>query len=209
MGAGISRLKRPKWSLKTSFWAAVAVVTIASLCALLVLKRSIWVELHVLTAVLATFMFGYLFLVLYYGVRFDRNEQYSFSWPGSKFESWWDGTSQFNTGGTLAEGGAEAGPLGMIVGFLLDLIVSAVIAFVIAVVLWLTFSFVVTAILVVAIPLFFLFRRSIRYIVVKGRSCHGNLGRSIFFALRATVTNTVWFYAILVAAQYIAGLKAA
>jgi hypothetical protein len=75
-------------------------------------------------------------------------------------------------------------------------------------VLWLTFSFVVTAILVVAIPLFFLFRRSIRYIVANGRLCRGNLGRSVVFALRATLTNIVWFYAILVGAQYITGFKA-
>jgi hypothetical protein len=207
---GISsiRLKRPKWSLKTSFWGAVGVVTVAALCTLLVLKRSLWVELHILAGFLAMFMFGYLFLVLYYGVRFDRNEQYSFSWPISKFETWWDATSQFNTGGTLTEGGAEAGPLGIIIGFLLDLLVSIIISFVIAVVLWLTFSFVVTAILVVAIPLFFLFRRSIRYIVANGRLCRGNLGRSVVFALRATLTNIVWFYAILVGAQYITGFKA-
>jgi hypothetical protein len=173
------------------------------------LNKSVWAELHILAGFLAIFMFAYLFAVLYHGVRFDRNEQYSFSWPASKFETWWDATSQFNTGGTLTEGGAEAGPLGIIIGFLLDLLVSIIIAFVIAVVLWLTFSFVVTAILVVSIPLFFLFRRSIRYIVAKGRSCRGNLGRSIVFALRATFSNTVWFYAILIAAQYISGLKAA
>jgi hypothetical protein len=84
-------------------------------CSLLVLKKSVWLELHILAGLLVILMFGYLFLVLYYGVRFDRNEQYSVSWPVSKFETWWDATSQFNTGGTLREGGAEAGPLGIII----------------------------------------------------------------------------------------------
>jgi hypothetical protein len=195
--------------LKTSFWAAVGVVAIASLCALLVLRESVWLELHILAGSLAILMFGYLFLLLYYGVRFDPNEQYSFSWSLSRFATWWDATSQFNTGGTLTEGGAEAGPLGLVVGFLLDLLVSIIIAFILAVVLWLTFSFLVTTILVISIPLFFLFRRSIRYVVAKGRSCRGNPGRSIVFALRATFTNTVWFYGILVGAQYIAGLRVA
>ena len=203
------RPRRPKWSLRTSFGGAVVVVTIASLIALFVLKKSLWVELHILAGSVAIIMFSYLFLVLYYGARFDRNEQYSFSWPVFKFETWWDATSQFNTGGTLTEGGAEAGPLGIVIGFLLDLLVSIIIAFVIAVVLWLTFSFVVTAILVISLPLFFLFRKSTGYIVAKGRSCRGNLTKSILFALRATFTNTVWFYAILIGAQYIASFKGA
>jgi hypothetical protein len=200
-------VKRPKWSLKTNFWGAVGIVTLATLCALLALKQSVWVELHVIAGVLALFMFGYFLLLLYYGVRFDRNEQYSFSWPASKFETWWNATSQFNTGGTMTEGGADAGPLGMLIGFLLDLLLSIIIAFVIALVLWLTFSFLVTAVLAISLPLFFLFRRSIRYIVAKGRACRGNLGKSVRFALRATFTNALWFYAILIAAQYIAGLK--
>lgn len=120
-----------------------------------------------------------------------------------------DAASQFNTGGTFTEGGAEAGPLGIIIGFLLDLLVSAVIAFVIAVILWLSFNLVVTGVVFISIPLFFLFRRSIRYIVAKGRTCHGNVGKSFLFALRATVTNTVWLYAILATAHYMARFKGA
>ena len=163
------KLRRPRWSVKTNFWGAAAVVLLVSLTTLLVLKKSIWTELEIFTGILSLFMFAYLFLLLYYGVRFDSNEHYVIAWH-SNLTDWLEATPSIDTGGTFTEGGAEVGPLGMIVGSLLDLLISIVITILIAVVLWLSMNVLVTGVVILGMPLFFLFRRSVRYVVAKGRS---------------------------------------
>ncbi len=198
--------KSPRWSLKTHFWGAVTVVLVVSLTILLVLKKSLWAELEILTGVLSIFMFAYFFLLLYYSVRFDKNEHYLILWP-SQLTDWLDATPSLDTGGTFTAEGIEAGPLGMIVGFVLDVVVSIVLTFLLAVVLWLSMNVFVTAVVVLGAPLFFLFRRSVRYVVAQGRACCKDSSRAGWFALRATLVNTLWFYAILEGTHYIARLK--
>ena len=198
--------KRPRWSLTTHFWGAVTIVLLVSLTTFLVLKKPVWAELEILIGVLSLFMFAYFFLLLYHGVRFDKNERYLILWP-SQLPDWLNTTPALDTGGTFTEGGAEAGPLGILLGFLLDLVASIVLTFLLAVVLWLSLNVFVTAVVVLGAPLFFLFRRSVRYVVAKGRTCHQDSGRACWFALRATLVNTLWFYAILEGAHYIARLK--
>jgi hypothetical protein len=199
-------MKRPRWSFKTHFWGAATVVLLVSLTTLLVLKQSVWAELEILTGILSLFMFAYFFLLLYHGIRFDKNEQYLILW-WSQLTDWLDATPSLDTGGTFAEGGAEAGPLGMIAGFLLDILVSIILTLLLAVVLWLSLNVFVTAVVLLGAPLFFLFRRSVRYVVAKGRACHKDSSRACWFALRATFVNTLWFYAILEGAHYIARLN--
>lgn len=174
---------------------------------LFVLTKSLWAELEILIGILSLFMFAYFFLLLYHGVRFDKRERQLITWRTSLTE-WLEATPSVDTGGTFTEGGAEAGPLGPIVGFLLDLLVSIVLTLLLAVVLWLSLNVFVTAVvLLLGTPLFFLFRRSVRHIVAKGRFCHKDSARAFWFALRATLINTVWLYAILEGAHYIAKLK--
>jgi len=200
------KVRRPRWSLKTHFWGAASVALLASLTTLLVLKKSLWAELEILIGSLSLCLFAYFFFLLYYGVRFDKNEPYLVLWR-ARLTDWLDATPSLDTGGTFTEGGAEAGPLGMIVGFLLDVLVSIVLTLLLAVVLWLSLNVFVTAAVLLGAPLFFLFRRSVRYVVAKGRACHQDSRRACWFALRATVVNTLWFYAMLEGAHDIARLN--
>jgi len=171
------------------------------------LKKTIWVELEIIIAVLSLFMFGFLFVVLYSGVVFDRNQTFAISWKGGQIKDWINWASGVDTRGTFSASGWEAGPLGFLIGLLLDLVVSMVLVFLVALFLWLGIGVVFTAIAAISVPLFFLFRRSIRLVVAKGRSCRGSIGRSVLFALKATVTNTLWLYAIVVAGHYVARLN--
>src|SRR5512136_2986064 len=41
-----SRSKRSKWSLLTQFWAAVCIAIVTSLVVILVMKKSLWIELE-------------------------------------------------------------------------------------------------------------------------------------------------------------------
>lgn len=198
--------RRPRWSLRTNFWGAIVVTLLVSFLTLFVLKKSLWVELEILIGTLSLFLFAYFFWLLYHGVRFDKNESYLIAWRSS-LEGWLDRTAGVDTGGAFTEGGAEGGPLGLVVGFLLDVLFSLLLSLLLAVVLWLGLNVLVTTVVILGTPLFFLFRRSVRYVVTKGRSCRGDSSRAFWFALRATLFSTLWLYAIVLGAYYIAALR--
>ncbi len=199
-----SKSNRPKWSLETHFWGAVAIAAIASACVLLISKKNIWVELEIIVGVLSLISFVYFLFLFYYGIRFEKKETYSIAWkPFSFNESWVDTLGTIDTGGLFAEAGAEAGPLGCLLGFLLDLVVSLILIVVIAFLLWFGFNIVTTGIIVLLLPLYFLFRRSLRVAIAKGRTCRRNLGKSLKFAFLVTITNMVWLYLIIFAGHHI------
>lgn len=110
---------------------------------------------------------------------------------GSTLSAW------STTGGLFTEAGAEAGPLGCVVGLLLDLVVSIILVIVIAFLLWFGINIVTTGIVVLLLPLYLLFRRSLRVAIARGRTCRGNLSKSLKFAFLVTITNMVWLYLII------------
>jgi hypothetical protein len=200
----LKKEKRPKWSIKTNFFGSIFVVALVSSVVLLFLKKSIWVELEIISIILFFCIFIYLFYVLYHGIRFDNNEKYAFTWK--RVDDVTQLSPVVDTGGALTGAGAEAGILGLIIGFLLDIIVSILLSILIAAILWFGINIVLSAILILFFPLFYLFRRSIRFVVAKGRRCHKNIEKSLLFAFQATVTNTLWLYVIIACGHYISKL---
>jgi hypothetical protein len=199
-----SKSKRPKWSLKTHFWATVLIAAVASACVLLISEKNIWVELEIIVGVLSLISFAYFLFLFYHGIRFEKNETYSITWEPFRFdESWFDTLGTVDTGGLFASAGAEAGPLGCIVGLLIDLVVSLFLIVIIAFLLWLGINIVTIGIIVLLLPLYFLFRRSLRVAVARGRTCRGNLGKSVRVAVIATITNMVWLYLIIFTGHHI------
>jgi len=166
-------MKRPKWSLTTQFWAAVLLAVIASACVILLSKKNIWAELEIIVGVLSLFSFIYFFFLYYYGVRFDRNETYSVTWKSFNLESWIDTLGAVDTGGAFTTAGVEAGPLGCLIGIFLDLVISLFLIIIIGFLLWVGINILTTGTMVLLLPLFFLFKRSLRVAVVRGRVCHG------------------------------------
>jgi len=202
--------KRPKWSLKTSFVAAIVLFIAVTILVFALVEKSVWARLELITSILAGLCFIYLWAVLYAGVRFDKKERYEFRWVGWKPVEWAAQTPA-DTGGIFTGAGAEAGPLGCLAGFLLDIVVSLLITILLAFLFWLGANILMTAVIAIFIPLFFLFRRSLRIVAARGRRCRGDLRKSFAYALVYTALNAVWFYAILFAAHYIAfktGMKA-
>jgi len=199
-----SKTKRPKWSITTQFWAAVSIAVLSSVAVFLLSKKNIWNELEIIVSVLSIFTFIYFLVLFYHGVRFDRNEVYSITWKPFNFEGWADTVGYgVDTGGIFTSAGAEAGPLGCLVGLLLDILVSILLIVLVAVLLWLGFNVLTTGIMIVMIPLYFLFRRSLRVAVVRARACHGDLKKSTIYALGATVVNMAWLYLIIFAGHHI------
>jgi hypothetical protein len=200
-------IRRPRWSLKASFQAVLGILLVVTPLIFILVEKSIWVKLELIAAVLSLFMFGYLWLVLYYGVRFDKRERYQFQWVGKPTAEWFESGGDAGSGGTFAEAGAGEGLGGLLLGILLDIIVSLFLAVLLVAIIWVSVNLIVGAIALVGIPLFFLFHRSLRYIVGQGRRCRGDLSKSLAYAFGYTVMNAIWFYLILFIVQYIAVSK--
>jgi uncharacterized RDD family membrane protein YckC len=193
-----SRTNRPRWSLLTQFWAATCIAILTSVFVILVMKRSLWIELEVVVGLLSIFYFIYLYILIFKGIRFNKNETYSINWKPFDFNnSGIEHLGLVDTGGVFTTAFAEAGPVGCLVGIVLDIVASIFLVVIIAFILWLGMNVITTGILVLFLPLFILFRRSLRIAIVKGRTCHEQTGKSLLFAAWATLLNMTWLYVVI------------
>jgi hypothetical protein len=196
---------RPRWSLRSTFLAGLGIAGLVTVVVTVVLKASIWTELELITGILALFIFAFLATALYLGVRFDRRERFSIDWPKGSPTDLIEATGFVpgDTSGVFTEAGAEAGIVGIVIGFLLDVLVTIVLAYVISAVLWLGLNILLAAVLCISMPLFYFYRRVLRAIVAKGRTCRGKFAQSMLFALKSTIGYSLWFYTIFVLAQQV------
>jgi hypothetical protein len=70
-------------------------------------------------------------------------------------------------------------------------------------ILWLGLNIIVTGTMILLLPLFLLFRRSLRLAVARGRTCRGNVAKSLKYAAGATVANMAWLYLIIYAGHHV------
>ncbi len=194
----IKHQPRPKWSLKTSFLMSVGIVAVVTPAVLLNVKKSIWTELEIVTGIMALLMFVYFTVLLYLGVRFNEKERAIVDWPVGSAADVWDGSS-IPSDGFFTEAGAEAGILGIIVGFLIDLLIALLVTFVICWIMWAGFNVIIA----VFIPLYWFHRRSLRFLVTRGRRCRGSWPRSILHGFTTSVQYSFWFYTVFFAADRI------
>jgi len=194
---------RPRWSMKSSFMTAVALLIGVTVIVLLSVHRSIWTELEIVTAGVALLMFAFLTVVLHHGVRFDKNERFSVAWPNTSPLEMLDASSFVPDFDSFIDFGSDAGPLGIILGILVSVVGSVVLTVIISVVLWIGVNAVWAVVIAVSLPLFYFYRRILRSIVVKGRACRGNWSRAAGHACLSTILYTAWFYVIFVLAHHI------
>lgn len=194
MESNAKLVRRPKWSLRTCFWVMLSVGAVVAVVVTFALEKSIWVELEIVLALLSLCLFGFVFAVLYWGVVFDRNESLDLGWRGGALSKWMDAVGDV---GWSDLGGDD--PISCVLGLLLGLLLSIVLSILISVILWLGFGALMTAIAVIVLPLFFVFRGILRSAVVQGRRCRGKLGAAAMSALAATAMNMIWLYLVLIA----------
>lgn len=190
---------RPRWSLATSFWFCTGAIVVVVPAVLLTIRKSIWVELEIVTGVLAALMFAYFSVLLHHGVRFDDSRRAIVDWPKSSPSELVDCTPAWPETGLFTEAGSEAGCLGMIVGVLLDIVVMVALAFLISWLLWVGANAVVAVVLF----LYWVHCRWLRHLVTRGRHCRGNWKKSILHGGATTVLYSFWFYTAFFVAQKI------
>ncbi len=193
--------KRPRWSLVSSFLGAMGILAIVTPLVLILVRKSVWEELELLICILSFFVFAFLFMILFYGVRFEKNEKFGFNWLKSNPFDFMGYGPGIDTGGGIGGSLSDAGPFGCLAGLLLDFVVSILLTFLLGVLLWIGLNLIEALITAVSIPLFLVFRRSLRYVVVQGRSCRGSFKKSLLHAAIFTAMGSIWFYSILYAAH--------
>jgi cellobiose-specific phosphotransferase system component IIC len=208
MKANTLRNTRPRWSLKSSFYTALVILILVTPLVLLTVQKSIWTELEMITGIISAMMFIYLAVILYQGVRFDKNERIIIDWPKESPIRLSDAGSYVtgDFGGFFTELGSEAGIPGLIIGFILDIFATFIIVFLISLLLWIGLNGI-EAVLAVSIPLYFFYRRALRAIVIRGRRCRGNIVASLLQALKSTLGYAVWFYGIFMLAHYVEHIR--
>ena len=196
---------RPRWSLKSSFITALGIIAIITPLILLTVKKSIWTELEIVTGIISVIIFCYLSMVLYLGVRFDKKERFVIEWPQGNLNSLMDATSLIpdDISGVFTDMGSEAGIPGMIIGFILDVIVSIVLVFLISLLFWLGFNGILAVIIAVCLPLFYFYRRVLRSIILRGRNCRANPRLSMIHSIKYTLGYSLWFYGVFCGARLI------
>src|SRR3989339_425992 len=204
-----SLFKRPKWSLKSSFLTALGLIAVITPLVMLTVKKSIWVELEIVTGILTVLMFVYMSVILHQGVRFDKKERFAIDWhKGQKptISDAFDITSRLSPVDLdfpFTQAGAEEGIVGAIIGVILDVVISFLLIAIICFVVWFGANFLLEGIFIVTLPLFYFHRRSLRYLVAKGRACKGNWAKSLIHAFTSSVLYTAWFYLIVYTANHI------
>lgn len=194
-----ARRVSPKWSLATSFWFGLGLLVIVTPAVLLTVKRSVWVELEMVTGLLGGLMFGYFSVILHQGVRFNDARRAIIDWPSSTPKAFLDGMDLGLDIGFFSGLGAEHGVVGLIVGFLLDLIVVVVLALVLCWLMWLGWN----GVLAVILFLYWVHRRWLRYLVTRGRRCRGNWPRSLWHGGKVAVLYSLWFVVLILLAREI------
>jgi hypothetical protein len=194
----------PKWSLASSFWFVSWVTVIVVFVVFLTSHQSVWMELEMATAVLTGLMFMYFSVILHQGVRFNDARRAIIDWPSSTPRSILEGIDIAPEFGFFSELGAELGIVGLILGFILDLVAMFVLAFLICWMFWLGCN----VLLAVIVFLYWVHRRWLRYLVTRGRRCRGNWPRCLWHGGKVALIYGFWFYLAIVAARQIAELAA-
>ncbi len=192
------KIRKPRWSIQTHFWAALCIVILTSSVVIFVMKRALWVELEVVVGLVSFLHLVYMYLLVYEGVRVNKNESFSIYWKPFKFEnSGIEHLGAVDTGGAFTTAFAEAGPLGCLAGVVLDVVVSIFLVVIIAFLLWLGMNVITSGILILSLPIFILFKHSLRVAIAKGRTCQGNSSKSILYAAWSTIINMTWLYVVV------------
>ena len=192
------KIENPRWSIQTHFWAALCIVLLTSIIVIFVMKKTLWVELEAAVGLVSVLHFIYMYLLVFIGVRVNKKESFSINWKPFKLEnSGMEHLWMADTGGAFTTALAESGPVGCLAGIVLDIVVSIFMVVIISFLLWLGMNVITSGILILSLPIFILFKHSLRVAIARGRTCRGRMGKSLAFAGWSTLVNITWLYVVI------------
>lgn len=187
---------KPKWSLKTVFWTLLSFVFVSAVLVLLLVKKDLWIEIEIITAVVAALMFLFYWWVLYHGIVFRDDEHIAFSLLP------FEGTGDIGVGfGDITASGADD-PVSVVLAFFIDLFVCFILAILLSVMFWLGVNAVLAAIILISAPLFYFFRSSVSFVLRNSPRCNGDLLRSAGLSAKYTLIKTIWFFLVVAGSHY-------
>ena len=162
--------------------------------------------METLALVVGGLMTGFYSFALYHGVYFSDDETISLVVPVGNPLDFADGSISGDLFGAFTTAGASEGPVGLLLGFILDIIVCLFLSFVVAFLFWLGVNLLLIGVVIVVIPLYYIFKRSVLFVMRHTEECHGNLWRSLGYGLSYAVLKTALLCLIVFASHELAQL---
>lgn len=196
--------KKLHWSMVTCFWTALIIVVIAATSVIVFMHKAVWVELETLAAVIGILMTLFYSYILYHGVKFLDGETIALTRAiGNPFDFADGGGDLF---GHFTAAGASEGIAGLLLGLLLDIIVCLVLAFLLSILFWLGVNLVVAGVVVVAIPLFYIFKRSLSFVLRHVDECKGDFWKSCRYGFGYAILKTATLCLMIFASHELANI---
>jgi len=91
----------------------------------------------------------------------------------------------------LLAAGASEGLGGLLLGVILDIVVCILLAIVLSILLWLGINLLVAGVIAIAIPLFYIFKRSLFFVMRHVDECQGNILAALRYGFGYAVLKTL------------------
>jgi|GEM_PF-2129974 len=181
---------RERWSLLTCFWTAIVIILIAATSVIVLLHKPVWVELETLALVVGILMTIFYTYVLYHGIHFSKDETLTFGKAIGNPLDLADGSMSGEFGHFTAAGASE-GPAELLLGLVLDIVVFIFLTIVLSLLLWLGINLFVAGVIAISIPLFYIFKRSVFFVMRHVDECNGNVLAALRYGVAYAVVKTL------------------
>jgi hypothetical protein len=194
---------RERWSVLTCFWTALVIVLISAVSVTILMHKPVWVELETLAAIVGILMTCFYTYLLYHGIQFSKDETLTFRKTiGEPLDLAQSGIDF----GHFTAAGASEGPAGLLLGFMLDVVLCIVLSIVLSLLIWLGINLLVVGVIAIAIPLFYIFKRSVFFVMRHVEECHGNLLAALRYGFGYAAVKTITLCFIIFGSHELANL---
>jgi hypothetical protein len=175
---------RLKISVKANILGLIVVLLASCITTFLGLHATLLKESAISGAVIFAILQSYFTILLYFGVR-----------PDNGYVAWGKSIEKFVTNTDLPSaslpdlGSMDVGDdlFGIIIGPIITILVTVVLAVFLTLAIWVGLNVIALLGLIIFVPMYYIFRRSLRLVLIHTRTCRGRLGTSALIAIRYAI----------------------
>jgi len=200
-------VRSSKWNPRTLFVAVLFSAVTAFITAILCGERPVWIDLEIAAVTAGIMLFILFFLILYYGVQIDVKQRWEVSFfklngreiDGAQLvEGLPDLVGSLEFIGPMFESGVVGMILSVILAVIIFLFTIVGLAFLLEFLFMLSVNVAICSFAVVVLPLFFIFRGSLEFVLRHVPSCRGavlaSLGWSFVYSLMKTMVLVLMIF---------------